>query len=355
MDSTYLPRALVLYRSLVEHCPEFLLRVHCLDRESVDVLDALALPSVEILRMEELEAYDRQLREVRPDRTPAEYCWTAKASACLRLLKTNPSLEGVTYIDADQAFFSDPKPVFDEMGGDSVMIVPHRFAPRYLKWGATSGFYNAGWVTFRNDQRAYEVLEWWRERCLEWCHAGFEDGKSGDQKYLDDWPQRFAGVHVLEHPGGGLAPWNVSQYRLEQRDGGIAVDGQELVFYHYHSLRLFEPGPVPQFVSRVSDSLRNGQLLWTAAYPISAIEERLIWAPYIRRLHDEWDRVRSLTPGSNGGVDRWSAWNELVRRPFLNPATSRVRRVLHRPAERLSHRRSSARSRRDAAARAKPR
>lgn len=326
-----------------------------MDRESADALGALALPSVEIVRLEELEAHDARLGEVKADRTAAEYCWTAKASTCLRLLKTDPALEALTYIDADLAFFSDPQAVLDEMGAGSVMIVPHRFARPYLSLKATSGPYNAGWVTFRNDRRGCEVLEEWRERCLEWCYARLEDGKMSDQKYLDDWPQRFEGIHVLEHLGGGLAPWNVSQYKLDQRNGRIAVDGHELVFYHYHSLRLFEPGPVPQFVSRVSDSLRNGQLLWTAAYPISAIEERLIWAPYIRRLHDEWDRVRSLTPGSSGGVDRWSAWNELVRRPFLNPATSRVRRVLHRPAERLSHRRSSARSRRDAAARAKPR
>jgi hypothetical protein len=56
---------------------------------------------------------------------------TAKASACLRLLISDPALEAVTYIDADIAFFSDPQPVFDEMGEDSVMIVPHRFATPY--------------------------------------------------------------------------------------------------------------------------------------------------------------------------------------------------------------------------------
>lgn len=345
LDSNYLPRGLVLYRSLVEHCPSFRLHVHCVDRETADVLGGLALPSIEILPLEELEEYDPRLREVKPDRTVAEYCWTAKASACLRLLNTEPAIQAVTYIDADLAFFGDPQPLFGEMGGDSVMIVPHRFATHHLRWEARVGPYNAGWVTFRNDERAREVLEWWHERCLEWCYARLEDGKMSDQKYLDDWPQRFTGIHVLEHPGGGLAPWNVSRYRLEERNERVAVDSQELVFYHYHALRFFEPRPVPQLVSRVSGSLRDGPLLWAADYPISATEERLIWAPYIRSFHAEWHRVRSLAPGASGGVARWSARREVARTPVGRRASTEARRLLNVPLERLSRLASSARSR----------
>ncbi len=54
-------------------------------------------------------------------------------------------------------------------------------------------------MTFkRNDGEL--VRSWWEERCLEWCYARFEDGKFGDQKYLDDWTSRFnKQVHVLKN------------------------------------------------------------------------------------------------------------------------------------------------------------
>ncbi len=135
-------------------------------------------------------------------------------------------------------FYSSPNPIFEEMEGKSVLIVPHRF-PENQREKEKFGIYNVGWVSFRNDCIAKECLWWWRERCLEWCYDRVEPGRFGDQKYLDEWPHRFPGIHVLQHLGAGLGPWNWMAFRITVEGENAAVDGVPLIFYHFHGLSVF--------------------------------------------------------------------------------------------------------------------
>src|SRR5439155_5798473 len=133
-----------------------------------------------------------------------------------------------------------------------------------------------------------EALQWWHDRCIEWCYYRVEDGKLGDQKYLDDWPERFRRVHVLEHVGGGLAPWNVSRYRLQERDGRVLVDDVPLVFYHFHALKLFRDRRLFLLGSAAAPPERfagaGASFGWTATYQASPEERRLVWEPYLEAL-----------------------------------------------------------------------
>jgi hypothetical protein len=152
----------------------------------------------------------------------------------------------VTYLDADLFFFSSPEHLFRELGDRSVGIIGHRFPP-HLEDRIQYGIYNVGWLSFRRDTDGIECLSWWRERCIEWCYDRVEDNRFADQKYLDDWPTRFHGVAVLSHPGGNLAPWNLSNHSLSLSGGEVKVDGQPLVFFHFHGLKqlsrwTYDPG-----------------------------------------------------------------------------------------------------------------
>lgn len=340
-DVNYLPRGLVLYRSLERHCDDFRLRVFCMDAETKEILERLRLPHLTAIGLDELEAHDSALASVKPTRTQVEYCWTATPAVCVYALETEPDLDAITYVDADLMFFRDPEPIWQELGDDSVLIVPHRYAPQWQPHEETSGTYNVEFMTFRRDGRGLETLHWWRDRCLEWCYFRYEDGKMGDQKYLDDWPERFEGVHVLQHPGGGLAPWNVDNYDLARRNGNVLVDERELVFYHHHSLRLYRgitrlraagfladryrytPGPVP--------------FVWMTNYPMAPSERELVWDPYLHELGRALEDVRRTVPGFSAGfVDldgRALALGEaqrVVRQrlPRLVGAVRRAKRVL---------------------------
>lgn len=351
-DVNYLPRGLVLYRSLERHCDDFRLRVFCMDAETKQILDRLRLPRLTTVGLDELESHDSALAEVKPTRTQVEYCWTATPAVCAYVLETEPDLDSITYLDADLMFFRDPQPIWDELGDDSVLIVPHRYAPRWKAHEPESGIYNVEFMTFRRDDRGQEALYWWRDRCLEWCYFRFEDGKMGDQKYLDDWPERFDGVHVLEHPGGGLAPWNVENYALARQNGSVLVDDRELVFYHYHSLRLYRGITLLRSAGFLEDRFRYTRgpvpLVWTTNYPVTPGELELVWDPYLRELGRALKEVRRDERGFDAGfveVDGRALAVEKTRHFLWRRAPKLVGAV--RRAKRLASRLASTRKRRE--------
>lgn len=250
-DRNYLTRGLALYESLRQHCRRpFRLWALCFDEESYATLNRLNLPGIRPISQEAFEAGDEKLLQVKSERARVEYYWTCTPSLPLYVLRQAPEVDVITYLDADLYFFNDPQPIYDEFADGSILIIAHRYAPEHAHYAATSGIYNVGMMAFRRDENGLACLNWWRARCLEWCYARFEDGKFGDQKYLDDWPERFAGVVELQHPGAGLAPWNLANYTFASKGRDIRIDGQLLLFFHFHRFRfvsanVIEPLPLP--------------------------------------------------------------------------------------------------------------
>jgi hypothetical protein len=258
-DSYYLNRALAMYQSLVKNCPAFHLYIFAFDEKSEALLKKMNLAYVTVISLTEFE--DERLLAVKNTRGKGEYCWTCTPSTVYYCI-TRFNLDHCTYIDADLYFFSNPNVLVDELKGGSVLITEHRYTKRYDQ-SAKSGIYCVQFVTFRNTTDGMKVLTWWRDRCIEWCFDRFEDGKFGDQKYLDDWPVRFGGVHVLQHLGGGVAPWNVQQLAifedgesysvLEKRTGRT----NDLVFYHFHALTFLRNGMVDLGTYRLHKDART--------------------------------------------------------------------------------------------------
>lgn len=242
-DSNYLSRGLVLYDSLIGNCADFHLYVFAFDEKCYSILKTLNLPKLTPISLEEYE--DEELLQVKKSRTIAEYCWTNTPSTVWYILN-NFEVDHCTYLDADMVFYSNPGQLIEEMGEKSVLITEHRYTnPEGLEEKA--GKYNVQFITFKNNTNGREVCLWWRNACLDWCFDRFEDGKFGDQKYLDDWPTRFEGVHVLQHEGGGLATWNIQQYiTSKDANGKLSVESKisrkkfQVVFFHYHALKFFQ-------------------------------------------------------------------------------------------------------------------
>jgi hypothetical protein len=100
-----------------------------------------------------------------------------------------------------------------------------------------------------------------------------EDGKYGDQKYLENWPKRFDGVVVLKHKGANLAPWNVEDYSISLRNGQVMVDNDPVIFYHFSGLRQVRPW-----------LYQSGLML-----PARGALRKWVYRPYLRTL-EHWEK-----------------------------------------------------------------
>jgi hypothetical protein len=258
-DTHYFTRGLALYYSLEKNCPDFHIYIFAFDQKANDLLREMHLNKATIISLKEFE--DEELLRIKPSRSIAEYCWTCTSSTILYVLEKY-NLESCTYLDADLFFYSSPTPIFEELGDQSILITEHRYSPKYNKQ-LKAGKYCVQFITFRNNDQGLTALRWWRARCIEWCYARYEDGKFGDQLYLEDWTERFKGVHVLQHPGGGLAAWNIQQYTFEKINDTVTgteiLTGRkfEAIFYHFHYLKFYTNGKIELGRRTLTDSVLN--------------------------------------------------------------------------------------------------
>lgn len=241
-DKNYLLKGVALIQSLAENEEnDFIIFVVCLDEITRIILKGIGLSHVQLIPLHDIEKNDNALIKARGNRELVEYYWTLTPSIILWAMQRCRDSDIIIYVDADLHFYSSPKKIFEEFKDASILIHEHRFSPS-LQHLARHGHYNVGLLAFKKDKFALEALQWWRERCLEWCYARIEDGKFGDQLYLEDWPKRFKNVHVLQNIGSGVAPWNHDKYTYTfDYEKNTLVDREYLIFYHFHSFTFINP------------------------------------------------------------------------------------------------------------------
>lgn len=255
-NSSYMTRGLAMYESLKTYSKKFHLFIFAFDEKSYQLLKKFNLEFVTIISLNEFE--DEELLKVKETRSIGEYCWTCTPST-IKYCIEKYELNNCTYLDADLYFYSDPAILSDEMKNKSVLITEHRYTPEYDQ-SEISGIYCVQFVTFKNDLNGMRVLNWWRDSCIEWCYAKVENGKFGDQKYLDDWTTRFDGIHVLRHLGGGVAPWNIQQYEMKDLKSN-------LVFYHFHNFKFL-----------------NNEKVEFGEYKLRQLDIDILYKPYLFHL-----------------------------------------------------------------------
>jgi len=269
-DSNYIDKGLVLYDSMCRHISDFTLYVFAFDDKCYEILREENLKNMVVVSLKEFET--SELIKVKSERTRAEYCWTC-SSWTIKYVLENFGEAICTYIDADMMFFSSPELIFQDMMNKqcSTIIVPHRFksAVEEKKAHDEVGSYCVQFNTFLKDENGMAALNWWAEKCLEWCFYAVPGTTEwyGDQKYLNAFPEKFDGVYICNHFGLGMAPWNnclLDWAEGRENEHGeyvphirVLATGEELpvILYHFENVSF-----LTKHIFHVSSCMSSKQL-----------------------------------------------------------------------------------------------
>lgn len=230
-DSNYANKGIALYLSLEQQTDDFVLYVMGMDRKCQDILNAIGFKHMIVECIDDVDS--PELAEAKNNRSRAEFCWTC-GSFFTDYFLHKYNLPDITYLDSDLMFFSSPQVVFDELKRKNASV---GLASHFMKY-PLFGKYCVQYVYFKNDKDGSDCLRWWRDECLKWCYSRVEDGKYGDQKYLDYFADKFNRVCEIENRGVGVAYWNMNDNSY--RDGFTYYKGDKwpTVFFHYSGINV---------------------------------------------------------------------------------------------------------------------
>lgn len=285
-DKNYLYRGLALYFSMVKFIDRFTLYILCMDEKTYEILIRMRLKSVELIKIDDF--VDSKLKGAKEGRSLVEFYWTCTPSLPLHIFNLHKNVDLITYLDSDLMFFSSPEAIFDELGEKSILAIEHRFGEQVKEDTTLNGKYCVQYLTFRRDDEGLSCLKRWRKQCIDWCYYRQEDGLMGDQAYLTEWDSRYKNLHSVKNLGAGLAPWNISNYNIKKRNKKIYVNKCELIFFHYHAMRMYS-------ITAIDPA---------EGYVFSKNDINLIYRPYFEEIDNARERVKEIDPSFHHGYSR---------------------------------------------------
>ena len=262
----YLGKVLALGRSLRRHCPTLEFHWVVADRKDPSLLERDSIREVVdgIVFAEELS------EDLTPDwlfqHDLVELSTAIKPIAATRLLGSD-GCEGLLYLDPDLVIFSGLRDVLTSLSEASVLLTPHLLEPEseleaiidHELCALRHGVFNLGFLGLRACDEAFRFLQWWSDRCREFCWRDVDTGTFTDQKWINFAPVFFSSSRVLRSPRLNVAPWNLNQRKLTGSfDDGFFVEGEPLGFYHFTG---FDSGAHRAMVEKYAPGNRSAEML----------------------------------------------------------------------------------------------
>ncbi|MDF2891772.1 MAG: Nucleotide-diphospho-sugar transferase [Clostridia bacterium] len=279
--NSYLLKALALYESIYMNMGKsFHIWICTIDKISYDLLIKINLPNASIIYVGEIE--NKRLLEAKNNRYVNEYCWTIKASLVKHILKQHNDIDSILYLDSDTFMFSNPRVFFEGLKKNDVLLTCHNFGDGVYFLTRQKGLFNAGIVGFKNSRNALRILNWWENRCIEWCYNDVQPNRFGDQKYLETINNKHPKTAVIKSVGGNAAMWNIEHSDIKNLDNKVYINDDILMFFHFCSFYIIS---------------ENEFDLWKCVSPkIETDAMQLIFIPYVQAIKNAINLIKKYEP-----------------------------------------------------------
>lgn len=162
----------------------------------------------------------------------------------------------VLYFDPDIMVFDSLYPLFKELDKSSIILTPHITEP--LPEGDTyhpseqvylrAGTYNLGFIGVSCNDEGKRFVDWWGNKCANFCFNEVETGLFVDQKWVNLISGFFSELFVFRNKSMNMAYWNLHERFLDENY--IVNKKESLVFYHFSGIDVFNIEPISKYQNR---------------------------------------------------------------------------------------------------------
>jgi len=228
----YLPRALVLAKSVYEH-DKSVLHIYIFDQRRA----LPQLPDYIVVHWPD-EFFGKRDLNLAFKYDIIELSTALKPFIALSLLKDYYS---VIFLDPDTKIYRSLDSIWSILSeSSSVLLTPHYLKPQpdndyesdlpMMRFGS----FNLGFFAITRSPSTYSFLHWWDKRCRRLCYMESQNGLSTDQKWISIAPCLFSCIKILYDPTLNVAPWNLFERRVTIDNGDFTIDHKDkLTFFHF--------------------------------------------------------------------------------------------------------------------------
>lgn len=246
----YLPRAITLAHSFLHYNNHYQFWIFLIDPLSKKV-DPFLREDIRFISIEELQL--KEMPSLLNHLSISEISFSLKPILAEYILNQNPDVEHLLYFDGDIYFYNPITEIDKLFEKYDLILTPHFTKPINDDKIPTeldilrTGLYNMGFAGIKNTLVAKKILEWWKNRVLEFGVENHDLGLSADQMWMSLAPLFFENVGLLKHPGYNFAYWNVHERQLSLNENKYKINEKfPLIFVHFAD---FDPGNPKQFTN----------------------------------------------------------------------------------------------------------
>lgn len=219
----YYPQAAIFAESYKKYHPDHDIFVFYVDNYCIHSSNFRSVPIKKVNNIKKLSklSFKYNITEFSTAVKPYIFLWLFK----------NQKASKILYFDPDICFYKRADKIVNELDKHDCIIIPHRTKPTNDKkkpneWDFMGcGYYNLGFVGFRNSIKSKIFIKWWSEKLDNYAYSDIRNLMFTDQKWMDFAPC-FLDTYILRDRGYDVAYWNLHEYL-----NTVPID--QLYFFHF--------------------------------------------------------------------------------------------------------------------------